>query len=497
MNYNEVKNNLTNFMLARIPFIIFNSLEKERVIKMFSEINEKANQNIYIHSMSKGMYDLNGGSVISNDKTLMGILSFISEDIKTKRNVTYVLTDVSDIDGDTLTSRFLSDLVTSAEERSCSIVAVTDQNVWQNLKRLGMMIELDYPNEDEILELLHRYLDKYKGQINITWTEDNFKEASVILLGLSEAEIKNTVSVLIAKQSVTADDLTQLKFAKSRMFSNMDGLEKIETSSSEIGGLNGLKTWLSERRKLFSVGSKEDLEKRGIKPPRGVLIVGVPGCGKSLTAKAIAQSWNLPLYLLDFAMVQGMYVGQSEEQLKQALKTAEHVSPCVLWIDEIEKGLAGAGGKDSSGVTNRMVGQFLFWLQECKKEVFVVATANDVQNLPAELLRKGRFDEIFFVDLPSVDERKEIISLYMAKYLHIKLDEPYLMELANQTEGFASSDIEATIRDISYKVVGENAPITKELITNFITNSTCLMKTNPEKIEAIRKWGETRAKKAS
>ena len=495
MDYNSVKENLNNYLLARIPFIIFNTVEKERVIKMLGEINASANQSIYIHSMSKGMYDLNGGSVISNDKTLMGILSFISEDLKEKRNVTYVLTDISELGTDTLVARFLCDLVSSAEEKSSSIIILTDQSVWPNLKRLGMIVELDYPNEDEILQLLHRFLDKYRGQINLTWTEDNFKEASVVLLGLSEAEIKNVVSVLIARQSITEEDLIDLKFAKSKMFSNMDGLEKIETGSSEIGGLAGLKSWLAERRKLFSVGSKEDLEKRGIKQPRGVLIVGVPGCGKSLTAKAIAQSWNLPLYLLDFAMVQGMYVGQSEEQLKQALKTAEQVSPCVLWIDEIEKGLSG--GSDSSGVTSRMVGQFLFWLQECKKEVFVVATANDVSKLPAELLRKGRFDEIFFVDLPNINERKDIISLYMAKYLHIKLDDAYLNELGALTEGFASSDIEATIRDISYKVVGENIQITKELITDFIKNSTCLMKTNPEKIESIRKWGETRAKKAS
>lgn len=495
MNYNEVKNTLTNYLLARIPFIIFNTLEKERVIKMIDEINANANQSVNIHSMSKGMYDLNAGTVVSTEKTLMGILSFISEDLKNKRNVTYVLTDVSELNTDTLVSRFLCDLVNLAEEKSSSIIILTDQSVWPNLKRLGMLIELDYPNEEEILGLLHGYLDKYRGQINIEWTEDNFKEVAVVLLGLSEAEIKNVISVLIAKQSVTIEDITTLKFAKSQMFSNMDGLEKIETENSEIGGLAGLKKWLDERKKLFSVGNKEDLEKRGIKPPRGVLIVGVPGCGKSLTAKAIAQSWNLPLYLLDFAMVQGMYVGQSEEQLKQALKTAEHVSPCVLWIDEIEKGLSG--GSDASGVTSRMVGQFLFWLQECKKEVFVVATANDVSKLPAELLRKGRFDEIFFVDLPNINERKDIIALYMAKYLNIKLDDMYLMDIANKTEGFASSDLEATIRDISYKVVGENVPITKELIEDFISNSTSLMKTNPEKVDSIRKWGETRAKKAS
>ena len=149
------------------------------------------------------------------------------------------------------------------------------------------------------------------------------------------------------------------------------------------------------------------MKKRGIRPPRGILLMGVPGCGKSLSAKAIAARWKRPLYRLDLATIQGRYVGQSEQQLKEAFETAEHVSPCILWIDEIEKGLSG-GGSDSSGVTTRLIGQFLFWLQECKKDVFVIATANNVKGLPAELLRKGRFDEMFFVDLPNKQERKEI-----------------------------------------------------------------------------------------
>lgn len=144
-------------------------------------------------------------------------------------------------------------------------------------------------------------------------------------------------------------------------------------------------------------------------------MVGVPGCGKSMSAKSIAANWRLPLYRLDFATVQGSYVGQSEQQLKDALTTAENVSPCILWIDEIEKGLSGAGGTGDGGVSTRMVGQFLFWLQECKKQVFVVATANDVSMLPSELLRRGHFDELFFVDLPTVEERREILSFRCRK----------------------------------------------------------------------------------
>ena len=158
---------------------------------------------------------------------------------------------------------------------------------------------------------------------------------------------------------------------------------------------------------------KEELKKRRIASPKGILLTGVPGCGKSLCSKAAAQIFNIPLYRLDLATVQGEYVGQSERQLKAALDTAEYVSPCVLWIDEIEKGL----NDNYSSVTSKMIGQFLFWLQENKKPVFVIASANSVESLPAELIRKGRFDDIFFVDLPNSNERKELLSLYVRKYL--------------------------------------------------------------------------------
>lgn len=495
MNYEETKDTLKNYLLARIPLIIVESLEKQRVINVLKDINKDSNSSVFVHAMSKGMYDINTEEIVSSEKTLMGVLTYIASEIKNKKNVTYLLTDASDLESDSLLTRYLCDIVTSAEEKSCSIVIINENRIWPNLKRLGMSINLAFPSSEEILVLLHKYLDNYKNEISINWNENNYKEASVILLGLSESEIKNVISVLIARKKITEDDLIELKFAKSNLFSNMDGLERIDADGTVYGGLNNLKKWLSSKKKLFDVENKEYLIKRGLKPPRGILVVGVPGCGKSLTAKAIASSWNLPLYLLDFAMVQGMYVGQSEEQLKRALQTAEHVSPCVLWIDEIEKGLSGI--KDSTGVTSRMVGQFLFWLQECEKEVFVVATANDVNTLPPELLRKGRFDELFFVDLPNESERKEILDLYFQKYLGVKLDDEYINELVGASAGFASSDIESAIRDISYNTIAEKTSLTKQYILDYFNSCTSVSKTNPEKINAIRAWGEARAKKAS
>ena len=284
------------------------------------------------------------------------------------------------------------------------------------------------------------------------------------------------------------------------MFSDISGLKKIEVDESEkdVGGLDGLKKWLDEKKALFSPEKRDELRAKGLRPPRGILLVGVPGCGKSLSAKSISANWKLPLYRLDFATVQGSFIGQSEQQLEDALTTAENVSPCILWIDEIEKGLSGAGSSNDGGVSTRMVGQFLFWLQECKKQVFVVATANDVSMLPSELLRRGRFDELFFIDLPTADERRDILSLYMRKYLQLDFSGPFADKIVEITEGFTGADLESTVRDLAYRsIANESFVLDEECIMAAFNNVVPLSQTSPEKIEAIRNWGKERAVPAS
>ncbi|MFR1762719.1 AAA family ATPase, partial [Frisingicoccus sp.] len=243
---------------------------------------------------------------------------------------------------------------------------------------------------------------------------------------------------------------------------------------------------------------RDEMKALGLQAPRGILRVGVPGCRKSLSAKAIAANWKLPLYRLDFATVQGQYVGQSEQQLKDALTTAENVSPCVLWIDEIEKGLAGSGNSGDGGVSTRMVGQFLFWLQECKKQVFVVATANDVSMLPSELLRRGRFDELFFVDLPTADERREILKIYMRKYLKLDFSGDFSDKIVAISEGFTAADLESTVRELAYRIIANaDFRLSEDVIISTFNNVVPLSQTSPEKIEAIRDWGRERAVPAS
>ena len=496
MNYEETKAIMKQYLLARIPFIAIKTIEKNRALAILEELANELNLPINIFSMSKGITSISNNELISDEKTIMGSLDFIGNEIKVKENSTFVLTDASELETENTVSRYLNDIVSTAEEKSGSIIVITSSPIWTNLQRMGMSIELSLPDEKELYTLIESCTTPYRDRITIEWDDANFKEASTILLGLSEIEVKNVISTLIAKGSLLKSDLVDLKFAKDGMFSDINGLEKIEVDPTiAFGGLDGLKEWLDEKKKLLSPDKKEEMIKRGIKPPRGILIVGVPGCGKSLSAKAIAAKWQMPLYLLDFATVQGRYVGQSEQQLKEALETAEHVSPCILWIDEIEKGLSGTSS--DSGVTNRMIGQFLFWLQECKKEVFVVATANNIDSLPAELLRKGRFDEMFFVDLPSDNERAEIIKLYLLKYLNVKVNDEFMKKLVDLSNGFAGSDLESCIREIAYKVVANNITLTQNTFIDAFNNTVSLSKTNPDKINKIRAWGHEHATPAS
>lgn len=497
MNYNNTENLMIRYLKARIPFISLITSEKNRATTLLKEIGEKNNINIVIHSMSKGFINLQTKEVVNPEKLIMGVLDYIAEELKTKKNMVFVLTDVSEIESDTFTARYFADVVNLAEAASSSIIVITSSPIWVQLQRLGMSIELNLPDEEEILDIIKNIIEPYKTMINIEWDENDFKDAANILLGISKVEVKNVISALIAKENITKEDLKELKFAKDSLFSNINGLEKIDVEKDiAYGGLENLKQWLDDKKKLLTPEKKEILKQKGIRTPRGVLLLGVSGCGKSLSAKAIASRWELPLYRLDFATIQGRYVGQSEQQLKEAFETAEHVSPCILWIDEIEKGLAG-DGRDSSGVTQRLIGQFLFWLQECRKDVFVVATANNVNELPPELLRKGRFDEMFFIDLPTKKERKEIISLYLNKYLSIKVNDVYLDKLSILTENFSGSDIESKIRELAYKIVSDNLQITEEILTNLFTNAVSSYQTNKEKIDIVRNWAKNRTVPAS
>lgn len=492
---------LTRYSIARIPFIAINTIEPSRTLDMLKEISEELQLPFNVHTLTKGIYDLTTDKNLSEDKSVYGAIDYMTEQMKRKQYQTIILTEVPDLSTENSDSKQILALVNLANESGGVVIVFTNTSVWNQLQRQGMTIKIDLPNEEEMYSIIKEYIDDYRNEIPIEWDNTDIREAAATLNGVTKIEAENVIAALIANKSIRKADMDEIRFAKDRLFSDISGLEKIEVDSSvkDVGGLEGLRKWLEEKKELLTPEKKDELRAKGLQPPRGILLVGVPGCGKSLSAKSISANWKLPLYRLDFATVQGSYVGQSEQQLKDALTTAENVSPCILWIDEIEKGLSGANGNSGDGgVSTRMVGQFLFWMQECKKQVFVVATANDVSMLPSELLRRGRFDELFFVDLPTANERRDILSLYMRKYLSMDFSGEFADKVVQISDGFTGADLESTVRDLAYRsIANASFVLNEENIVTAFNNVVPLSQTSPEKIESIRDWGKERAVPAS
>lgn len=495
VDHQQCRDTLERYVKARIPFVLMQTQERPRAIELLRDVATSVNIPIFAHTLSQGVRDLTDNRVVNDDQSVFGALEFASQQISQRQHFTLAFTDVPDIEGDSAMSRQLYDVATLASQRGGQVIVIGNTQVWSPVQRMGMSVTLDTPNEDEMYEVIRANVEPYKMQIPIEWGEAEYRQAASVLYGLTEVEAENAISTLLAKGNVTADDLVELTQTKDRIFNDISGLERIavDESLNAIGGLEGLRSWLAGQGQLLT----SDLRERGMRPPRGVLLVGVPGCGKSLSAKAVAVWWQLALYRLDMANIQGMYVGQSEARLKEALSTADHLAPCVLWIDEIEKGLAGAG-TESTGVTSRLVGHFLFWLQESRQRVFVVATANDVSKLPPELLRRGRFDELFFVDLPNDQERSQIIEIFAKRNLHRDVDEALMGRLVELSDGFAGSDIESAVYEVAkYAVLHGDDAVTDETFEASFRNIVPLSKTSPEQIEWIRTWGRERAVPAS
>ncbi len=283
---------------------------------------------------------------------------------------------------------------------------------------------------------------------------------------------------------------------KERIIKQSEVLEYYPTDArmKDVGGLDQLKQWLERRGRAFGKGAREF----GLDAPKGVLLLGVQGCGKSLVAKAVAATWQFPLLRFDMGKVFGGIVGQSEGNMRTALQVAQALAPCVLWIDEIEKGLAGMGSSDRSdgGTTARVVGTLLTWMQEKREPVFVVATANRIDMLPPELLRKGRFDEIFFVDLPTAEIREEILAIHLSKKRRKPADFE-LAELAAKSVGFSGAELEQAIREGLYAAFAEGRELATEHIGQALDDTFPLSRTMRAELEGLRRWAGVRARLAS
>ncbi|PEQ91724.1 AAA family ATPase [Bacillus sp. AFS006103] len=355
------------------------------------------------------------------------------------------------------------------------------------------VIEIGLPGKETILTILEKVVEEQK--IGEYQPSDKLIESA---LGLTVMEAERAFTKAAIKYGgLTEGAIPVITSEKENIIKKSGLLEYFHPEESltlsNIGGLDNLKDWIEKRGNAYSKSAREF----GLNLPKGVLLLGVPGTGKSLTAKAIAKSWNFPLLRFDLGKVFGGIVGESERNIREALDVAKAISPCVLWIDEIEKGFSGIQGSGSSdgGTTSRVFGTFLTWMQEKKEPVFVIATANDISLLPPELLRKGRFDEIFFVDLPSKEERKNIFEIHI-KNKKRNPNHFYLDELAGNTVGFSGAEIEEAINEALFNAFNNGEEVTTDDLLISIKRICPLSKTMSETIASLRKWAEARARLA-
>ena len=491
MDGRQTAEEVRRFLKARVPVIVIRTVEPTRALAIINEMaNDFRQMPFFSYTRTEGLREVLSDSAVTDDYSLVAALDQAQQTFRSRANVNFVFSDLEDLENDSPTSRHFSQLIHLAERNSCAIILIGDRPVWSGLSRLGMTTTLDVPTVEELYEVVSSTIEPYRLSIPIEWQDLEIHRAAEILSGVTEGEAINVISTLLAKEEVRNDDLAELSQFKDRIFGALAGLERVRLQEDyKVGGLENLKEWLTSKQRLMT----GDLTGWGVRPPKGVLLCGVPGCGKSLSAKAIAQEWELPLYRLDMAAIMGMYVGESESRLREALATADRAAPCVLWIDEIEKGLASGAGDNS--VTRRLIGQFLFWMQESTSKVFLVATSNDVSTLPPELLRKGRFDAVFFVDLPTEEEREEILRLCFRRYTQCELTLDLLRDLVMLTDGFAGSDIDAVVNEVAEIMYTRQSRVLPDdlTITQHFRAVVPFSRSNPEEVAAIRQWGHTRA----
>ncbi|MGC4786819.1 AAA family ATPase [Micromonospora sp. DT178] len=361
------------------------------------------------------------------------------------------------------------------------------------------IVDFPLPTETEIRRVLDGMIaaNSASGRIRIALDDLGRERLAKAALGLTLHEAENAFARAMVNDGVLdGSDLAVVHEEKRQTVRKSGLLEFVDApvDLADVGGLENLKRWLAKRDGSWLA----EAAAYGLPAPRGVLITGVPGCGKSLTAKAIASAWGLPLLRLDVGRVFAGLVGSSEQNMRTAIRTAEATAPCVLWVDEIEKGFVGGAG--DSGTSARVFGSFLTWMQEKAQPVFVIATANDFERLPPELLRKGRFDEIFFVDLPTRAERASIWRVHLARRLRnpavagaLTPDDALLGELAGLSEGYSGAEIEQAVVGGLFDAFAERRPLRRDDLVRALVSMVPLSVTQAERIDAVRSWADARA----
>lgn len=478
----SLKKDLMQYRDAGYPIIFIESYEEDKTDRIIGEIAESTRINVMEWNGAIGVCNfktkkpkMGGNSQKIMLDEFLGTLSKLSDDDISRTII--VIKDMNESLKDFQTVALLKQLairITAANVDECMVIMISPTLfIPKDLEKYITILEQDYVGETEIVEIIHDFIEN-SGIPAVA--PELIKKLTVTFKGLTEMEINNILALSVsADGEITQQNLDFIFEQKKQMIMKSGILEMVQLKETvdDIGGLENLKEWL--RRKSVVFNDIARAESFGVGMPKGLLIAGVPGCGKSLTAKATAMLFNVPLLKLDMGRLMGKYVGESESNMRNALKLAEAISPCVLWIDELEKAFAGIGSQGGNEVTTRLFGSFLTWMQDKTAPAFVIATANDITKMPPELLRKGRFDEIFFVDLPNKTEREMIFEVHIKKRRKKDFPNIDIPKLVSMTDGYSGADIEGVVRDgIENAFCDGKDAITTEYISQAIKNTTSL-----------------------
>ncbi len=475
---------------SRTPLIWIRTKEEERLYKFIDQSCKKLNIKRLVSwdcvNGIKGVLNENGK--FSNNP--LGVLNWIKEQ-KSELPTILLVRDFHKFYDDPSISRTIKELSSSLRETNNNLILSSHLlPSSEELDDLITIINLPLPDLSELTALIKKIAVNTDSDLR----EQDLNELAIASSGLSETKVKQvTAKALTQRGKISKDDIKDILEEKKQVIARSEILEFFESKSAknDIGGLKVLKTWLKQRYRAFSKEAKE----YGLPIPKGVLLVGPQGTGKSLTAKSISQSWSMPLLRLDVGRLFSSLVGSSEARTRETISRAEAMSPCILWIDEIDKGFGGDARSDG-GTSQRVLASLLTWMAEKESAVFVIATANSIDKLPAELLRKGRFDEIFFLDLPNSEERLSILDL------HLKKRRPGynfpLSTIIDRTGGYSGAELEQAVIEGMHFSFSENRELMEKDLIKAVSELVPLSRTAKEQIDFLKEWSSTgRARSAS
>ena len=485
---------------AGYPLLYVISPEEERVEAAIENVaggqdGSRQRRKVYKWSITQGFL-ADSGENFNDIKDPLRALEFIH---KFEQHAIFILRDFHPFLQDPTIVRKLRDLARSLYreyKRHVLLLSPVYKQVPELEKEMAV-IDFDLPDRQALDGIVTDVLSRVgsRREQMAVWNDPQLRERVVeAALGLTADEARNVFAKsLVSKKDL---DIETILGEKKHIIRKSGILEFYESKNefTDVGGLEVLKDWLDTRARSFTQKARDF----GLPVPKGILMIGVPGCGKSLTAKAVSALWQMPLLRLDVGKVFSSLVGSSEENIRRCIRTAEAVEPCILWLDELEKGFSGtkSSGQTDGGTTARVFASFITWLQEKQSAVFVIATANDVSMLPPELLRKGRFDEIFFVDLPSATERTEILRIHLKKK-NRSPDSFDIDKIIAATQGFAGAEIEQVVISALYDAFDDDTDIDTDRLVSSAQEIIPLSVTMKEGIDGMREWARTRARRAS